>query len=48
MPAEYLELLLMRELNCTPSELKAKEPQEVLKILTCLEAEAEVRNQEKK
>lgn len=48
MPAEYLELLLMRELHCTPAELRAQDPADILKIISCLEIEAEVRNKENK
>jgi hypothetical protein len=42
IPAEYLELQLMRLLHCTPEELKRQDPQDILIILTCLEVEAEV------
>ena len=49
MPAEYLVLYLCRDIfHCTPSELKAQDPAEIMKILTCLEAEAQVRETENK
>jgi hypothetical protein len=48
MPAEYLMLLLCRELHCTPSQLKAEDPADVMLVLACLEGEAIVREQENK
>ena len=46
MPAEYLKLHLMRELHCTPSELRAQNPVDIMEVLACLEGEAAVKEQE--
>jgi len=49
MPAEYMEFYLCRDVyGCTPSELRAQDPRDILRAITCLEAEAEVRKMENK
>ena len=46
MPAEYLRLRLCRDIfRCTPSELRAQDPIDILQVLTCLAIEAEVNSQ---
>lgn len=43
-PVEYVELVLCRDVfHCTPSALRAESAEDVLAALTCLEAEAFVR-----
>jgi hypothetical protein len=49
MPTEFLMLYLCRDVfHCTPSELRKQDPADVLAVITCLEADAEVREQESK